>query len=295
MQTSDIINFVRLCNFQPAQGYFHVKHLLVHQLLGYWYVLRMPFNIACHDVSFARISAVRYLPLLPFKLRTPSQCSTLQVRIFSDLPQVQPLMSTPIRTIQKFHVPKNWRSDLKAMVINCNSLKTNKQPSKHLSTNITQTSSLVVGANLTAVCPPIPYFRATIPSLGKIDANGGGVFIATRDTLVSSDLPDFDSICEVIWANLHFAGSKPLIFAIYCGPQPNKTAVLEELTSSVSKIINKNRRTQSNLIIGGDFNYPEIDWSSWKAIKASTVLQSPKNNIKDLCIFVINNLVYIVK
>ena len=87
---------------------------------------------------------------------------------------------------------------------------------------------------------------------------------------MSSDLPDFDANCEVIWANLHFAGSKSLIFASYYGPQTYKTAALEELASSVSKIINKNRKTQPNLIIAGDFNYPDIDWSSWKTIKAST-------------------------
>ena len=42
------------------------------------------------------------------------------------------------------------------------------------------------------------------------NANGGGVFLATSDMKISYVIPDLYTDCEMIWAGLHFSGSKPL-------------------------------------------------------------------------------------
>ena len=130
----------------------------------------------------------------------------------SDLPQVQPLTSTPTRTTNasspKFPPPKNRRTSLKAMVINCNSLKSaNKQTAFQANVNqhnLQLNLDIIFGCESKIDCsiPTYSLFTSNYTIFRKDrDANGGGVFIATRDTLVSSDLPDFDTNCEVILAN----------------------------------------------------------------------------------------------
>ena len=42
------------------------------------------------------------------------------------------------------------------------------------------------------------------------NVDGGGVFVATSDRIISYEIPDLDIDCEIIWVGLHFSGSKPL-------------------------------------------------------------------------------------
>ena len=66
----------------------------------------------------------------------------------------------------------------------------------------------------------------------------------------------------IIWANLQFTGSKPLYIASYYCPPTNKPKSLEEMTKSLSIVMNKHCRSQPNIVIAGDFNFPDIDWNS---------------------------------
>ena len=43
-----------------------------------------------------------------------------------------------------------------------------------------------------------------------LNVDGGGVFVATTDGIISYEILDLDTDCEMIWAGLHFLGSKPL-------------------------------------------------------------------------------------
>ena len=36
------------------------------------------------------------------------------------------------------------------------------------------------------------------------NVNGGGVFVATTDRIISYEIPDLDTDCDMIWAGLHF-------------------------------------------------------------------------------------------
>ena len=47
------------------------------------------------------------------------------------------------------------------------------------------------------------------------NVNGGGVFVATSDRIISYEMPDLDTDCEMIGAELHFLGSKPLYLASF--------------------------------------------------------------------------------
>ena len=94
------------------------------------------------------------------------------------------------------------------------------------------------------------------------NVNGGGFFVATSDRIMSYEMPDLDTDCVMIWAGLHFSGSKPFYLASFY--KPNTTSQpLEALASSYNKLITLHMRPSRNIIIGGDFNLPGIDWETW--------------------------------
>jgi hypothetical protein len=98
--------------------------------------------------------------------------------------------------------------------------------------------------------------------------HGGGVFIATRDSLITSSEPSFDEDCEVVWAKIQFANSKPLILGSFYRTQGVKT--LENFFSSFSNALSKNSRQHPNVIVGGDFNLADIDWKTWQTTNIKT-------------------------
>ena len=96
------------------------------------------------------------------------------------------------------------------------------------------------------------------------NVNGGGVFVATFDRIISYEIPDLDTDCEIIWAGLHLSGSKPLYLASFYEPPNTTSQPLEALASSYNELITLHRRSSPNIIIGGNFNLPGIDWETWQ-------------------------------
>ena len=96
------------------------------------------------------------------------------------------------------------------------------------------------------------------------NVNGGGVFVATPDRIISYEMPDLNTDSEIILAGLHFSGSKPLYLASFYEPPNTTSQPLEALASSYNKLITLHIRSSPNVIIGGDFNLPGIDWETWQ-------------------------------
>ena len=89
------------------------------------------------------------------------------------------------------------------------------------------------------------------------DDSHGGVLIALKNDLVCVQLPDLDSNCEVIWAQVQLVGSKILtVGSFYRPPNMKDIRYLNELQESLSKIKNPNSGV---LWLGGDFNFGNID------------------------------------
>ena len=99
---------------------------------------------------------------------------------------------------------------------------------------------------------------------------GGGVFIVIIESLVAASMPDIDVNCEVIWPGLKFSYCKPLYIASYYGPHSNKQEALSETTKSLCIIFHKKISNMSNVIIGGHFNFADINWDLWPTTKPST-------------------------
>ena len=96
------------------------------------------------------------------------------------------------------------------------------------------------------------------------NVNGGWVFVATSDRIISYEIPDLDTDCGIIWAGSHFSGSKPLYLASFHKPPNTTSQPLEALASSYNKLITLHKKSSPNIIIGGDFNLPAIDWETWQ-------------------------------
>ena len=94
------------------------------------------------------------------------------------------------------------------------------------------------------------------------NVNGGRVFVATSDRIISYEIPDLDTDCELIWAGLHSSGSKPLYLASFYEPHNTTSNRLEALASSCNKLITHHKRSSPNIVIGGDFKLPGIDWET---------------------------------
>ena len=188
-----------------------------------------------------------------------------------------PLTSTPTKeSDQSFRLqpPKNrGKKMLKGMIINCNGLKSNNKQAVFRAALDQHDPDIVFGceSKIDQGISTYSIFPENFSVYRKDrDSNGGGVFIATKDTLISADLPDTNSDCEIVWASLQFASSKPLYLASYYGPQTQKNKAIDELAKSLSNVNTKCRGKLPNIILGGDFNLPDINWDSWTPTKPST-------------------------
>ena len=92
----------------------------------------------------------------------------------------------------------------------------------------------------------------------RVTGKGGGVFIAVRDCIMSSQITDFDTDCEILWVKINIASCKSLYLASYYHPNANDYDSLTKLEGSIAKVPKKN----SHIWIAGDMNLPGIIWLS---------------------------------
>ena len=158
------------------------------------------------------------------------------------------------------------------MVINCNSLKSCKKQADFKAAVTNHNPDIILGCE-SKIDEDIATYSFIQPNYTVYrkdrNQNGGGVFIAVKDTLISSNV-DVNSDGEIIWATLQFAHSKPLFIASYYGPQKNKEQAVDNLAKSLSKILSQQRSRLPNIIIGGDFNFGDIDWKTWTTTNPKT-------------------------
>ena len=87
--------------------------------------------------------------------------------------------------------------------------------------------------------------------------HGGGVFILVRNDIVSSEQPQFQTDCELIWVKLEVIGTHPLFIGAYYRPKEDDQASLLELHKSVENV---RKKAKGNIWLLGDFNFPKFTW-----------------------------------
>ena len=93
------------------------------------------------------------------------------------------------------------------------------------------------------------------------------MFIAGKENYDVSLLPDTVTDTEILWAKVHFDKSKSLILGSVYRPPGSKIKKMEEFSRSLA-LLPKN--SNQAIILGGDFNLPDIDWENSLVLPSAT-------------------------
>jgi len=99
----------------------------------------------------------------------------------------------------------------------------------------------------------------------KRNESHGGVFVAVSSEIVCSEAPEMDVDAELIWAKLQITGSKVLYIGSFYRQPRTGPDYLDHISSSLNKLADKD----ATIILGGDFNLPDIDWQQ-SIVKSSS-------------------------
>ena len=82
--------------------------------------------------------------------------------------------------------------------------------------------------------------------------------IAVTNDLISSVVTDLDTDCEILWVQIDLIGTKSLHIGSFYRPPNSDMTALDNLNLFLERL----NRTNGNIWLRGDFNAPNIDWSS---------------------------------
>lgn len=87
---------------------------------------------------------------------------------------------------------------------------------------------------------------------------GGGVLIAVHSDIISVE-QSAPVDCEIVWTKItHNSGD--VLFGSFYRPPSTSVDYLEQLESSMNNVKQLNGLNGKHVILGGDFNLPDINW-----------------------------------
>ena len=151
-------------------------------------------------------------------------------------------------------------------VVNCRSLR-NKIPEFHHLIQSTK-CNVIIGTEswLTNDDPINEIFPKsfTVYRKDRINRAGGGVFIAVKNSIVSQALTVTDTSVESVWCSIKCPKSKTILVCSYYRPPNSDITSMLDFETQINSIASK--YPERNLIVGGDFNVPSIDWQTYSFI-----------------------------
>ena len=172
-----------------------------------------------------------------------------------------PCTSTPER-------PRQTRSyKLKCMEINCNSIVSTERAAIFKAHVDLHKPDIVFGceSKLTPDMPTNASFPQdyTIYRKERATVGGGGVFLAVKSDIVSIDQPELstDHDDELVWASVKLERAKELFLCSLYKPPRAPVSCIENLAEMTSRLFQKSRSGCPNVVISGDSNLGDIDWS----------------------------------
>ncbi|XP_072039335.1 uncharacterized protein [Amphiura filiformis] len=91
--------------------------------------------------------------------------------------------------------------------------------------------------------------------------SGGGVFLAVKGNFVSVEEPEFDAPCEIVWSSMEFVKAGRVFIGSFYRTPNNDFDPVNHLSDSLAKVLSK-IKSHCNIIICGDFNFPDINWEA---------------------------------
>ncbi len=189
----------------------------------------------------------------------------------------QATSSTKVKSTKTKETNFKGVPNLKTIVVNCRKIEANRAAFLNL---IDSTKPNIVIGTESWLTPDIQSSEIFPPGfniyrkdrkIGTKEAcnkqTGGGVFLMIDSKLISTEVPELDVDCEIIWAQVQLPRSKFLNVGSYYRPEYTDETYLDKLNDSISRISSNG----SHIWLGGDFNLPDIDW------KKSTTVTGGKN------------------
>ena len=153
---------------------------------------------------------------------------------------------------------------LRILVMNCQSIK-NKKTELH--TIIDSAKPDIILGNESWLTPDIKnseIFPESFDAVRKDRASDahGGVFIVFKRDLLCTETPELETNCEIVWCKMNIIGCRTFYLVFFLSP-PDKidNIYLEEFNSSLSRIMSNGN---AHVLVGGDFNCGDIEWSNMK-------------------------------
>ena len=146
------------------------------------------------------------------------------------------------KTPQKF---SSKVKKVKIMIMNCNGVKRSSKQAAFLAPLDIHRPDVVLGCEsklCNSMCSYEFFPRNHTVFRKDRNVNGGEVFVATSDRIISYEIPELDTDCGIVWAGLHFSDSKPLYLASFYKPPNTTSQPLEALESSYNKLITRQKR-----------------------------------------------------
>ena len=88
---------------------------------------------------------------------------------------------------------------------------------------------------------------------------GGGVLIATRDTVKVSQREDLLCDSELLFVDIHVSGNRKVNLGVFYRPPKSDINPLLDLQTALDNVLST---PNSDLLLLGDFNMPEINWET---------------------------------
>jgi len=77
---------------------------------------------------------------------------------------------------------------------------------------------------------------------------------------VPSSLIKISTPIEIVWVHLHIGNGDSIVIGSFYGPPQSADVLLDDLQSSIADV--KQKFPHSQIILGGDFNCPGINWQN---------------------------------
>jgi hypothetical protein len=175
-------------------------------------------------------------------------------------------ITTDNHTIQQGQTTTNshYKKQLRMMIVNCRSLNSDKKKVDLHELIETHKPNIILGTeshldNTIASNEVFPYqFKNTYRKDRKLGE--GGVFLAVDCTYITSEITPSTN-CETVWCKVSIQGSQPLYIGTFYRQPNSDIDELEELEKMISSIT-ETQQNLPNIILGGDFNLPHINWQS---------------------------------
>jgi len=156
------------------------------------------------------------------------------------------------------------RNKLRGMIINCNGLKSSKHSTEFKALLELHNPDFVLGTE-SKLHPGVPTYSIFPPTYTVIrkdrNAYGGGVFHAIKSDLACIEEDELNgNTCEILWSSIKMVNCKTLYLLSFYRPPNSSTEILDHLGDSINQVFTK-VSNHPNMVIGGDFNLGDIDWS----------------------------------